>query len=58
MELIVKQTKGNLVLDPNPAAWWNHHVKQTGFLALPLRQSHVEQLWMLLLSIGTRPTAS
>ena len=47
MELIVKQTKGNLTLDPHPVAWWNEHVKRTGFMVLPLRQNHVERLWTL-----------
>jgi PIN domain nuclease of toxin-antitoxin system len=50
MELIDKVQKGKLKLDPDPVAWWNHHVRLLGFPVLPLRPRHVEKLSMLPLS--------
>ncbi len=47
MELIVKTRKGKLKLAPDPVKWWNHNVPALGFTVLPLRQTHVEQLWSL-----------
>jgi PIN domain nuclease of toxin-antitoxin system len=45
MELIVKAGKGHLKLAPDPAQWWNNHIRTLGFIVLPLRQAHVEHLW-------------
>jgi PIN domain nuclease of toxin-antitoxin system len=47
MELIVKQARNKIALHPDPVQWWNRHVRQLGFIVLPLRQVHVERLWTL-----------
>jgi PIN domain nuclease of toxin-antitoxin system len=47
MELILKAQKGRLILDPDPLQWWKRNLKFLGYSVLPVRQSHVEELWSL-----------